>query len=183
MTQSQNATDAQRVVSESAAALALRQMRAAYAAMDREVVRLADGDLGYAMAPLRYDECLRAAIATVTQTPIERVPDPQLDERLEAGENVEEIDRDAWSQLRRWAAGRGLRIVIHHKLPARRRRWIGVVPDPAPEPFGDHCLVMCHGELYFDPAVGVVPPPWMKLWRYTPSDIAWGMSFERRRSS
>ena len=45
------------------------------------VTRLNDGEIGYqADGP---DDCFRAAVATVTQVPIEQVPDPRLLDRTQ----------------------------------------------------------------------------------------------------
>jgi hypothetical protein len=64
-----------------------------------------DGDeIGYGMHPFRTDDCLRAAIATVTQIPIEQVPDLGLDDCVRRGEDPEEISVNSWGRIEDWAA-------------------------------------------------------------------------------
>lgn len=81
-------------------------------------------------------------------------------------------------------------------LPVPRRRWIGVCVsellhrvdyDEAGHPFhrhdagglNDHCLVMCHERLIFDPSCSVLVPPGTQLWGYYPDDIDYGISFDK----
>jgi hypothetical protein len=140
--------------------------------------RLADGTLGYYVRAPRSDDCFAAAIATVLQVPIEDVPDPRLDERLAAGETPEHINRSAQDQLRRWLAGRGLRMVTHRMLPARHRRWIAVIPMRGH--FNDHCIVMARDQLLFDPAAVYGAGMYFRgLWvrEFRPQDATYGLSF------
>jgi hypothetical protein len=132
--------------------------------------RLADGSVGYFIRLPRRDDCWAAAIATCLQVPIDEVPDARLDERVKAGEDPEEVNCSAWQQMNRWLEGRGLRMIIHRKVPAPRRRWVGVVPVSGQ--FNDHCLVMAHDTLLFDPT-----PNMSFFLSFGPSDIAWGFSF------
>jgi hypothetical protein len=111
---------------------------------------LEDGTRGYFVRAPRTDDCQAAAIATTLQIPIEKVPDPRIDERLAAGEDPESIDRSAVRELRAWLASRGLGMVVHRKLPTNLDRWIGVVPMPGT--FNAHCLVMDRENVLFDPA-------------------------------
>jgi hypothetical protein len=139
---------------------------------------LEDGTLGYPMRVPRTDDCFAAAIATTLQVPIEEVPDPRIDERLAAGEAPEEIDRRVWANLTSWLASRDLRIIPHRKVPAARRRWIGVVPISGN--FRSHCLVMSHERLLFDPAnnPSYIPrPDGRKVRTYQPDQITFGLSF------
>ena len=117
----------------------------------RETCRLRDGTIGYYALFPRTDTCWLAAVSTVLQVPISEVPDPQVDKRRVAGEDPAEISRSAWDEFAAWLEGRGLRMVAHRAVPVPRRRWIGVVPKEGW--FNDHCLVMSHGELLFDPVL------------------------------
>jgi hypothetical protein len=85
----------------------------------------------------------------VLQVPIEQVPDPRLRERMRAREDREEIHRSTAQELEGWLAARGLRVVLHRKVPVRKRRWIGIVPMAGW--FTSHSLVMRWGEVLFDP--------------------------------
>jgi hypothetical protein len=140
-------------------------------------------EVGYGMEPTpkRGDDCLAAAIATALQHPIEQVPDLRLDKRIEAGEDPREVSRSSWERIARWAEGLGLELTFHEQVPADRRRWIGVCPDPKGSwMLGDHCLVMSRDRLVFDPSVSVKRPPGMTVARFSPSDIAYGISFDRK---
>jgi hypothetical protein len=134
-------------------------------------------EIGYGMRPLRLDECLRAAVATATQIPIEQVPDLRLDDRLRRGDRSQDISRDGWSRIETWAGTKGLTLKLWPKTPAQRERWIGVCAG-AGEVFGDHCLVMCHNRVVFDPACSIAPPPGTALAAYSPESIVYGLSFE-----
>jgi hypothetical protein len=70
-----------------------------------------------------YDDCFTAAMATVLQVPIDQVPEPHLSKRIEAGEPPEQIELTAWQETCCWLAARGLRMILHRKVPAARRRW------------------------------------------------------------
>ena len=99
----------------------------------RPLVQLDDQSTSYTMDPSRRDDCFRAAMATLLQIGVEQVPDPRLDERLEAGEDREQINRESWARLHEWLAGRALRLVFHHEaLPVDADRWIGVARAPDP---------------------------------------------------
>jgi hypothetical protein len=123
-------------------------MAAAYADFSKPV-RLPDGTLGYPVRAPRSDDCMAAALATCLQVPIDEVPDPRLDERLEAGEPVDEINESASQELLNWLADRGLERVLHSTMPVAQKRWIGIVPMPGT--FNNHCLVMAGNDLLFDP--------------------------------
>jgi hypothetical protein len=144
-------------------------------------VPLPDGTVGY-VARGRWDDCFASALATTLQVPIEQVPDPRIEERTQAGESPESIDRSAWQELERWLAGRGLAIEEHRdfKDAATRERWIGVVHQPGW--FNDHCLVMCHDRVLFDPTV--YDPDWarvagVRVWRA--DEVSYGYSFRTAR--
>ena len=121
----------------------LRQQR------DRTTVELADGSIGYYERGMRTDDCLAASLATCLQVPLGEVPDPRIDERLEAGEGAEDIRQSAALELERWLSARGLRIVTHEPPPWESPRWIGVVPFPGD--FMNHTLVMTRRTILFDP--------------------------------
>jgi hypothetical protein len=154
-------------------ALRARETLAPLAANARRTKRLKDGTVGYCVRAPRADDCFAAALATVLQVPIAEVPDPQLDERLAAGETADEIDRDARAELEAWLADRDLRLIVHRKVPlATCRRWIGVVPMPGA--FNDHCLVMDRGRVIFDPTLEVDARP-ARL--FGPHHVKSGFSF------
>jgi hypothetical protein len=155
------------------------------------VVQLGDGGIGYCSA--RADDCLRPAVATVLQTPIEQVPDPRLDERLAAGDHFDVISAESWSTLLDWLADRGLRLVVHEPAHAvALERWIGAIVDPIWAAlqelgverdddslfFDDHAVVCRYAEVVHDPAVGLQPPAGQQLRRYSLSDITYGLSFQ-----
>jgi hypothetical protein len=137
--------------------------------------------VAYGMCPHRTDDCLQAAIATATQVPIEQVPDLKLDRRRAEGEDPDEISRSSWERLERWAAKRGLvmRFWLHPPPPAER--WIGVVRWRGEEmAFGDHCLVMLHDRLLFDPSASTKPQPGTNNMRFTPNQIDYAITFDRQ---
>lgn len=139
----------------------------------RRPQRLADGTLGWAVRDNRADDCFTAAVATCLQVPIEEIPDPAIDSRLAAGETIEEIDTAARDQFERWLASRDLEMVLHRNVPARRLRWIGVVPLRGA--FNDHCLVMSRDALLFDPSG---PTDF-----FTADDVRFGLSFRARSTT
>lgn len=153
-------------------------------------------EIGYGMHPYQGDDCFRAAIATATQVPIEQVPDLALMKRLEHGEDAEEISRTSWERIDSWASKRGLGVAFWDEVPAPRHRWIGVCrnapgiaytfdehghpvrSDVGGRGFNDHCLVMSHDQLIWDPSCSMKPPPGMTT---SPSDttrIGYGISFD-----
>lgn len=156
--------------------------------------KLRDGTLGYSMKivdydsplavllqrPVGRDDCLQAAVATCLQVPTPRVPNLHLDEQLSAGKEPAEIDRLAWSTMVRWAARRGLTIMIHPRPPTSERRWIGVVPGPADgaAEFQDHCLVMSRNDLLFDPMS--LGPAGLASSFAQPRDIDYGIAFSEK---
>jgi hypothetical protein len=156
-------------------------------------------EVGYGMHPYLTDDCLQAAIATCTQVPIEQVPILMLHQRLERGEDPDEISRIGWTRIVEWAGKRGLALAIweYDELPVPRRRWIGVaVPRRSARgyrfedgtvisaaeagQFADHCFVMAHDQLLFDPACSVKSPPGTRVKRYDLSMVAYGISFEHK---
>ena len=148
----------------------------------RPLVQLDDGSVGYTMDPTRRDDCFRAALATLLGVPVEQVPDPRLDERLEAGEDPEEINRETWARLDAWLAGRALRLVLHHDaLPVDCDRWIGVARAPDPDDiFGDHCLVLSRDQVIFNPSISLEVPRGMQIERPTLANIAYGITCDSK---
>ena len=168
----------------------------------RPAARLGDGVIGYYSE--RIDDCLRPAIATATQIPIEQVPHLRLLDRLTAGEDPEAISIDSWLRIAGWLNRRGLELVFHDIVPVDRERWIGVCPDAPGEydaghltrqmrrrlpraarqyadvrnPFADHCLVMSHNRVIHDPAKGLPVPSGMKLRTWSAADVTYGISFD-----
>jgi hypothetical protein len=139
---------------------------------------LPEGSTGWFVAPGRSDDCLRPCISTVLQVPPELVPDPNLDARLAAGESAEEIDASAHDELCRFLDARGLRLVVHAQVPARRRRWIGVIARPGL--WTSHCVVMSYAELVFDPVMSVDGLLGLEgqLRPWSPEDVTYGLSFQ-----
>jgi hypothetical protein len=108
------------------------------------IIELDDGTTGFGSDPARTDDCLRPAIATLTQIPIEDVPDPRLDQRLIVGEDPDVVNHEACMEVFVWAASRGLQLNVHETPPVWRDRWIGLVETGAPCEFSTHCLVMSY---------------------------------------
>lgn len=168
-------------------------------------------EIGFGMDPYESDDCLRAAIATCTQTPVEQVPDFALERRLQKGESPAEVSRTSWERLHQWAATRRLTLEVSGSVPMEHERWIGVVESANTErfigltqdewreyreetavrrgaheftatPFQDHCLVMRGEDLHFDPACSVrVPPGALYRYEFDPADITYGIAFTRER--
>jgi hypothetical protein len=136
-----------------------------------------EDEIGYAMHPFRTDDCLRPAIATVTQIPIEQVPDLRLDQRAEDGEDDDAISASSWTAIEEWAASNRLRMRSWRTPPVARRRWIGVVVVEGG--LYDHCLVMDGERILFDPAYSVALPPGHRLHEYTAESVTYGISFEK----
>jgi hypothetical protein len=134
------------------------------------------------MDPFATDNCLAAAIATVTQIPIAQVPELKVDKRLAQGEDPEDVSRTSWERIATWASKRGLRPLFHEQVPVPLRRWIGVVvvQDDC-DPYGDHCLVMCHDRIIFEPSCTVRPGPGFEVKRFRPDDITYGLSFQKEK--
>lgn len=161
---------------------------------DCKVVPLGNGEIGYCMTPNQTFDCLRPAIATVLQIPLEQLPDARIDKRLDTGDPPEVIVRESWARLVRWLHGRGVQLVVHETVPVRKHRWIGVCKSPnssfldellkdTPDSgaaFSDHSVVMCHDRVVFDPAISLRAPPGMRLYRYELADVRYGISFDRR---
>lgn len=159
----------------------------------RPLARLSeDGEVGYYADPVRWDDCLRAAIATALQIPPEQIPDPRLHARLNAGDDPDEISDESWLRIAEWAERRGLQMMLHEEdeVPADRERWIGVcVYTPRwdelwqmdePNPFGDHCLVMSYDRVIFEPAARAIVPRGMELQTWDASEVTYGISFDPR---
>lgn len=154
------------------AAVMGQMMRATYA---RTTTRLADGTVGYYERGTRTDDCWAAAVATCLQVPLDEVPDPRLDERVQAGEDPDGINRSAWAEFDRWLGEGGLSMTVHRKVPAPRRRWIGIVKFPGL--FMAHCLVMSRDEVLFDPVDRTRHE--RKVRTYSPADVSYGYSFSK----
>lgn len=158
-------------------------------ALEPTPVRLSDGTTGWRMQ--RFDDCLRAAIATVLQVAIDEVPDPHLNAKLRAGWQPSSVTQVTEITLTRWCEQRGLRMTRHDAPPWNRKRWIGVVPPPrrvTAGPFMSHCLVMCRREILHDPfalnslvARYVAERFQKKTW--LPSDVQYGFTFNKRKEA
>jgi hypothetical protein len=141
-------------------------------------IRLRDGTIGYFQR--RTDDCVQAVIASLLQMPPHLVPDLHLDELLAAGRDPEEIDRMIDEQFSRWTGQHGLTIVFHATSPTWAKRWIGMVTTG--DPFSDHTMLMGGHDCLFDPAHLLAPrdPGSIALENYTPADIDYGITIERR---
>ena len=138
-----------------------------------------------------HDDCFRAALATVTQIPVQEVFDVLLRGRLAAGADVDDLAAMFWDKCESWLESRGLRATFHKAVPLDRERWIGIVPPPPPEddttegghgrpcsPFSAHTLVMTRDRILFDPAISLRPPPGMRLRQLRPSDVVLGIAIQ-----
>lgn len=142
---------------------------------------LETGEQAWGMA--RWDDCLRPCIATLLQIPPDRLPDPRLDERLDAGDDPETIVRESWETLHGWLHQRGLRLTFHQKPPPARR-WVGVCrPKKGSTAFAaDHCVVMdgLGGRVLFDPVVSLEAPDGMRPRTWRLPDIGYGITIEKK---
>ena len=152
---------------------------------------LPNGLTGWFIRGARSDDCWAAALATCLQVPIGEVPDPRIDERLRCGDDPEEIYRSFWSEQRAWAAGRGLHMLVHRKVPVNRARWIGLVRRPGL--WMDHSLVMSGPDVLFDPLLDFQLPALaafakiggqqavakIRTRRWGADDVAVGFSFRK----
>jgi hypothetical protein len=165
-----------------------------------------DDEIGYGMHPFMADDCMRCAIATATQVPIEQVPNLKIYERVLAKESADEISRSTWDRIIAWAERLELSVMLWERrageepgvvpkdLPDLPHRWVGVVDSPessfviddgqvvsaSESCLGGHCLVMgSRGQVIFDPACSVKPPPGMKLHRFFAQDVSYGISFQK----
>lgn len=141
---------------------------------ERTTAALPDGTTGYYERAMRTDDCFAACLATCLQVPIEEVPDPRLDERLQAGEDGHEIGHSAWRRLAEWLDERRLRMLVHETPPWKHARWIGVIGFPGH--FNDHCVVMSKHEVLFDPVDKTRHSRPVRA--YAAEDISRGFTFE-----
>ena len=148
--------------------VALRQQQA------QTVVRLRDGTAGCYERGRRTDDCFAAALATCLEVPIGEVPDPRIDERLQAGEDAETIARTMWQELAEWLAARGLVMNVHATPPVELPRWIGIVRFEGH--FNDHTLVMSRDEVLFDPVDRSRHS--RRVRTFSVADVSGGFSFE-----
>ena len=170
----------------------------------RDIMRLKDGTLGYGVDPVRWDDCFRAAVATATQVHVDQVPDLRLEERFRAGADPHEISSSSWERIAHWADSRGLQLVFHETVPVDRERWIGVCQatlmqtemlllagylgygdelkhvarEVDERPFSDHCLILSHDRVIFDPAASVAAPHGSRVKTWEADDVTYGISFD-----
>jgi len=135
---------------------------------------LPDGSTGWYVRAPRGDDCWAACVSSCLQVPIEQVPDPQLDERLRAGDAPEDIDRESGQEEERWLSERGLHLVAHRPAPVWLPRWVGVVPLRGW--FNSHSMLMCGGEVLFDPTAAL-----SGVRVFSARDVTCGFSFEPTR--
>jgi hypothetical protein len=116
---------------------------------------LPDGTKGFLQR--RVDDCVQMALATLTQIPPWQVPDAHIDERMFAGDDPDDINRDMWLKLGQWSDARGFDIKVHAVKPGTLERWIGVIPRPGA--FQSHCVLMQRGACIFEPHAAIPGPP------------------------
>jgi hypothetical protein len=136
-------------------------------------VRLPDGTTGYYTPHLRQDACWQYAVATCLQVEPDEVVDWRLDERVAAGEAPEDVNAAALEEFAAWLCSRGLQVTYHESPPLELERWIGVVPVAGW--FESHTLVMCRGDVLFDPSDPTLHSRPLRKWK--PSHCAIGFSF------
>lgn len=146
--------------------------------LERTTITLSDGTTGYFERGMRTDDCFAAALATCLKVPIGEVPDPRIDERLQAGEDAEAIARSSWQELAEWLTARGLLMNVHAQPPVELPRWIGIVRFPGS--FNDHTLVMSRDEVLFDPVDRSRHSRRVKT--FSVADVSGGFSFEPQRA-
>jgi hypothetical protein len=112
--------------------------------------RLRDGSLGYLQR--RGDDCLQAAIASLLQVPMPKVPDLRMAQRRVDGMDKDALERLVSRQLGDWIEKRGLTVYLHTSPAVSERRWIGVIPSDISTD-ADHCLLMAGRDCLFDPDV------------------------------
>lgn len=135
---------------------------------------LPNGEIGWCQ--VRWDECLRMAVATLLQIPPSEVPDLHVDRRMEAGESADEIAAQVNRTYMDWAAERGLQITAHRNLPVDRERWLGVVPQPGY--FQNHVVVMRRRKVHFEVVPAAAAPKGYRVKRFQLGDIAEGVTFD-----
>ncbi len=63
---------------------------------------LRDGSIGYFQR--RTDDCMQASVASVSQIPMDQVPDPRIDQQLETmARRPDELGRLVAQQFMEWA--------------------------------------------------------------------------------
>lgn len=125
------------------------------AVLTEETVTLPDGDTGYFQRTV--DGCLTAALATLTQTPLDDLPPIRND-----------ADALAWAVAHGWAVDRP------PDPPLDRRRWIAFTPRLTPL---RHTVVFAYDRPYFDPASGWEFPGGARPPTYKEFD--YGLTLER----
>jgi hypothetical protein len=140
---------------------------------------LRDGTIGYFQR--RTDDCVQAALATLLQMPIDRVPDLRLDRRTWIdGMHPDELQRAIEPAFAEWTARYGLTIVAHATPPRWAKRWIGLMS--APGVFERHCVVMTRADYLWDVSHLLVPhkDETVAINGYTLHDVSIGVTVERR---
>ncbi len=106
--------------------------------------QLPDGRIGYFQ---RCElDCLRAAVATLTQTPYD-----DLEALEHPGPPIGDVSGERLTgAFHEWAFERGERVRFHRETPSGFA--IGIAPTPVPRM--NHTVVIRDGRLYFNPASG-----------------------------
>jgi hypothetical protein len=133
------------------------------------MTELTDGSKGY----FQRDglDCLRMAIASCAQIPPYLVPDLKLPERIAAGQDRGEIEREAHQKMMQWEKVNGVDLRVHVSPPRSARRWIGV--EGGSDGDTDHCYLMSGSHCLFDP--GEILPGEMDQSRV---NIDYGVTFD-----
>jgi hypothetical protein len=128
----------------------------------------------------RSDQCLQAAVATATQTPLDQVPDAHIDERLAAGADDDELAGQVFGDLERWAHGRGLEMLFEELAVPQPGLWIGLVKlrNFGMTLFADHCLVLAGDTIAWDPCAGIPVGRGLRVKIYSRLDITASVVFQ-----
>lgn len=126
-----------------------------------------DGCVGWYQR--RQDDCLRAAVATCTQTPYEDVPDWTT----KPGTHADELC--GWVALSEWAVSIGRRLEFHNGLPPDADSYVTVSPDLGNRYRHVNCVL---GDQLFEPGSGLRLPAFLKLQPTT--KVEFSLTFERR---
>ena len=142
------------------------------------------------------DECFQAVLCTYFQIDPDHADAPprtHIDKRLAAGEDPASVLGDVDTQIRRWLRRRGVRPVFTRRITRVMReeaKWIGVVEFPGVA--NDHCFLMSHERIVWDPvqggkwlmsmSPGLVAPEGMRPAFFTVDDVTLALLFRQRRN-
>jgi len=141
---------------------------------------------------MRLDNCFAEAVADCLDVPLSDVPDPEIDDRLEAGDGVDRVNRFTTNLFDEWLDSRGLeaevwRTKLHsdgHLYHMRElpKRWVGVIADGGE--FLDHCFTMEGPKSLEDIQIASLPAAYRNLLVpavFTVAEINLGITFRPRK--